>query len=129
MRLTELMKDTLVAHGVPEKVILLETHSVNTREHPVEAMCLPGVTASTTVGVVTSNWHMRRAQQEFSRHFQHVIIYPVYSMVRTWQWQDFVPDAANLDESTTFLREWIGLLWYEILDRIDNRVVGSLCAA
>lgn len=127
-RHAELMKDMSMVRGVPKKTIMLETHSVNTREHPVEALRLHGVSASTPVGVVTSGWHMRRAQREFCHHFQHVLLYPVPSMFRPWQWQDFVPDAVSLGNSTTLLREWVGLLWYEVLDHFDNRVAdGSLC--
>lgn len=128
-RHAELMRDMAVARGVPTGSIMLETQSLNTREHPVEALRLPGVSAVTPLGLVTSGWHMRRAQREFCRHFQDVVLFPVPEVVQPWQWQDFVPTAGALDDNTTLLREWAGLLWYAIVHRFENQsTASSLCA-
>ncbi len=115
-----LMRDFAKAGGVAEEQIVMETQSINTRLHPIEALRLPGVSASTPIGVVTSAWHMRRASREFCRYFQHVTLFPVPVAARPVQWQDFIPDAYALDNNTTLLREWVGLLWYTILHYFET---------
>ena len=116
-----LMRDMAIAGGVPEAQIVMETQSINTRVHPIEALHLPGVSVATPIGVVTSAWHMRRAQREFCRYFQHVALFPVAVAARPLQWQDFVPDAHALDNNTTLLHEWAGLLWYSILHCFETQ--------
>ena len=117
-----LMRDIAISGGVPEAQIVMETRSINTRMHPIEALRIPGVSASTPIGVVTSAWHMRRAQHEFCRHFQHVALFPVPVAVSPMQWQDFVPDAHALDNNTTLLREWAGLFWYAIAHYFETHL-------
>lgn len=129
-RQVALMRDMSLARGVSEKAIILETRSTNTREHAIEALHLPDVSALTPVGLVTSGWHMRRAQSVFCHHFNHVALYPVPYVTSPWQWQDLVPSASSLDDSTTLLREWVGLIWYAILDIFNNQIAeNSLCDA
>ena len=110
-----LMAETARNRGVPAEAVLLEPRSRNTREHPVEALSLPGVTSAIPIAVVTSGWHMRRAQRTFCRYFQQVQTYPVSEVQRPMGWQDFIPDAGTLSTNTTLLREWAGMLWYDIL--------------
>ena len=66
-RHAQLMAEVSVNQGVPASAVLLEPRSRNTREHPIEALTLPGVTSATPIAVVTSGWHMRRAQRDFYR--------------------------------------------------------------
>ncbi len=47
----------------------LETKSLNTRDHPVEALRLLDGRTFSSLGLVTSEWHMCRAQRQFCRHF------------------------------------------------------------
>lgn len=112
---TQLMSDFAMCRGVPKSSILLEPRSINTREHPIEALKLPGMTPTTSIGVVTSDWHMRRAEQEFRRYFQQVYTYPVSPLRGTQGLQSLMPAADSLDANTTLLREWVGILWYKIL--------------
>lgn len=114
-RHAQLMAEAALHRGVPASAVLLEPRSHNTREYPVEALLLPNVTPATPIAVVTSNWHMRRAKHEFCRYFQHVQIDPVPDMQSPVVWLDFIPDAGSLNTNTTLLREWVGMLWYAIL--------------
>jgi uncharacterized SAM-binding protein YcdF (DUF218 family) len=114
-RHAQLMAATAINRGVPASAVLLEPRSRNTREHPLEALTLPGVTSAIPIAVVTSGWHMRRAQRKFCRYFQHVRIDPVPELQRSVGCQDFIPDAGTLDANTTPLREWVGMFWYAIL--------------
>ena len=113
-RLVQLMAETARSKGVPASMMLLESRSRNTREHPIEALKLPGVSPEIPIAVVTSSWHMRRAKREFSRYFYKVQPYPVPERQRPLSWNDFIPDADTLSNNTTLLREWVGMFWYEI---------------
>jgi len=111
---TQLMADVAMCRGVPKSSILLEPRSINTREHPIEALKLPGMTPTTPIGVVTSDWHMRRAEQEFRRYFQQVYTYPLLTLRGAQGLQSIIPAADSLDANTDLLREWVGILWYKI---------------
>ena len=66
-------------------------------------------------GVVTSDWHMRRAVTAFRRHFKTVIPYPSlsdYSLPVIPG--SFLPSSSSLDASTEELHEWIGIAWYAL---------------
>jgi uncharacterized SAM-binding protein YcdF (DUF218 family) len=114
-RLVQLMAETARNHGVTAAAVILEPRSRNTWEHPVEALKLTGVQPATPVAVVTSEWHMPRAQREFCRHFESVHAYPVVRVPRSGSWQDIIPDAGSLAANTTLAREWVGMFWYAIL--------------
>jgi uncharacterized SAM-binding protein YcdF (DUF218 family) len=114
-RMVRLMAETALNMGVSASALMLEPRSRNTREHPIEALDLPGVTPATPVAVVTSGAHMRRARREFSRHFQQIQAYPVLSVPRPLSWNDFIPEAGILGGNTTLVQEWVGMLWYTIL--------------
>lgn len=111
----QLMADVAMCRGVSASSILLEPRSNNTREHPVEALKFPGVAPITPIGIVTSDWHMRRAQQEFRRYFQQVTTYPVPPLRDTQGLKSLIPAANALGDNTILLREWVGILWYQLL--------------
>lgn len=121
-RLAQLMADIAMCRGVPKSSILLESRSINTREHPIEALKLPDVYPNTSIGVVTSDWHMRRAEQEFRRYFQQVYTYPVLPLRDTQGLQSLIPAVDALGANTIFLQEWVGILWYKILGLRDALV-------
>ncbi len=116
-RQARLMSQAAMGQGVPASAVLLEPRSHNTREHPVQAVTLAGVTPETPIALVTSSWHMRRARREFCRYFQQVQAYPVPEVRHPVGWRDFIPTADALDDNTTLLREWAGMLWYAVRDR------------
>jgi uncharacterized SAM-binding protein YcdF (DUF218 family) len=109
------MANAAMRRGVPTSAILLEPHSINTLEHPIEALKLPGVTSTTPIAVVTSDWHIRRAEQEFRRYFQQVYNYPAPPLQGAPGLQSLIPSADSLGANTLLLREWVGILWYKIL--------------
>lgn len=111
----ELMRASAIRAGVPPSAIVLETRSKNTREHPIGLLQLPGVTRETHVGVVTSDWHMRRTAAEFRRHFRRVSTRAAESggppqLVIN----DFLPSSQGLRTSTRLLHEWLGIAWYAL---------------
>lgn len=111
----ELMRDAAIRAGVPPSAIVLEPRSTTTFEHAPALLRLPGVTRDTPVGVVTSDWHMRRTVREFRRHFRHVSSHAAESAERgPFRINDVLPSAHELRVSTRLLHEWIGIAWYAL---------------
>ena len=110
----ELMARAAASYGVPDSVLILEPRSKNTREHPIEALRIPGVMPTTHVAVVTSDYHMRRARREFCRYFEVIDSYPVPPSGGVTSLRDLVPQAERLSVNTVLLREWFGIVWYAI---------------
>ena len=113
-RMAQLMELAIEQHGVPASQIIMEPHSTNTREHPIEALKLPNITPQTPIAVVTSVWHMRRAQQEFNRYFKNSWYSPVPLNRDSIHWWAFIPNSYALGSNTTLFREWVGLAWYKL---------------
>ncbi|MDD4907503.1 MAG: YdcF family protein [Candidatus Omnitrophica bacterium] len=116
-RMAQLMSETAICHGAPKSHLLLESNSRNTQEHPARALEIPGITPETPIGVVTSNWHMRRAQREFRRYFSSVRINPVAAGAYSTNWLDIIPNSGSLQTSAIFLQEWVGSSWYNMLKK------------
>lgn len=114
-RLAQLMKQAAIQRGVPAAQILIEPHSFNTREHPIEALKLPNVNPDTPIVVVTSVWHLRRAKQEFNRYFKNAWYYSAPLKTDPITWKDFLPNSYTLGKSTVLLCEWVGLVWYRVI--------------
>jgi uncharacterized SAM-binding protein YcdF (DUF218 family) len=110
-----LMRDEAIRRGVPPRSVAIDVRSRDTREHAIELARRAGITRDTPVGVVTSDWHMRRALAAFRRHFKTVIAYPAeagydeHVIVGS-----FLPEARSLVVSTAMLHEWIGIAWYAL---------------
>jgi len=118
----EMARTMALTLGVMPERIILETQSRNTLEHPLEALQLPGISTTIPIGVVTSAWHIRRAQNEFCRYFQQIALFPVPAAVRRSGFQSFIPNADSLENNTTLLREYFGLLWYAIIHRFEYSI-------
>jgi uncharacterized SAM-binding protein YcdF (DUF218 family) len=111
----ELMRENAIRAGVPPSSILLEARSTNTREHALGLLRLPGVTPDTPIGVVTSDWHMRRTLREFRRHFKHVSSHAAETSSRPpIHISDWIPSSQSLRVSTRLLHEWLGIAWYAL---------------
>ena len=113
-RAVVLMAEFAAMKGVPKANIITEGQSLNTREHPLYALRLAGVSAESPVVVVTSSWHLRRARGEFTRYFKQPSFYAVVTLPEALSLKDFIPSTRALNASTTYLREWVGLLWYKV---------------
>ncbi len=116
-RQVELMTAMAVNAGVPRNKIIVDTLSSNTFEHPQNIIELQGINTQTSVGVVTSKWHMRRAIFSFKQYFDEVYPSPIFASIidsSLFVIQRFIPCPDALSKSTTMIHEWIGLLWYKI---------------
>ena len=102
--------------GVPSGAILLEEHSLNTRENAVFTYSALKARGIGRILLVTSALHMPRAAAVFRKAGFEVN--PAAADFRTgwgeaslWDW---LPKARNLERSDRALREWIGLLVYRL---------------
>ncbi len=110
-----LMKRFATAYGVPEEQILLESRSRNTRGHVKYFREFEGVSADVPVGVVTSDWHMRRTAREFRSAFDNVHFRATYSpVVRSPAFRHLIPGERHLHASSMYLREWLAILYYRV---------------
>ncbi len=119
-RMSELMKALALREGVAEEDIILEPRSRNTREHPLEALKLAGISKDSKIMVVSTDSHLRRAKQEFQRYFNHAEYHPAQHRKLILDWRAFVPSTGALMVSTVCLREWVGILWYKAVAMKDS---------
>ena len=105
--------------NVPSAAVEIEAYSSNTAEHPLRLLNLDGINSESLVVIVTAAWHLRRAEQEFSRHFENVETVPAefLSQDRPGGVKNFIPSANSLSRSTKILHEIIGIVWYRIKNR------------
>lgn len=111
-RLAVLTREVLLAAGVPDSLIVMEPRSRVTREHPAEALRIPGLQRDTPVGIVTSEWHMRRARAVFRAEFASVQWRSADISEWTPSWLDVVPSAESLSASAFDAVEWVGSVVY-----------------
>lgn len=115
----EIMKQFAVRLGVPAPAIVTETLSRTTYENAVEVRRLIPPTAS--VLLVTSAYHMPRAQYLFAQQKIHSTPYPCGYLSRNgpgveWNWNPFslIPTAGAFLQNSLAVSELIGLLVYSL---------------
>ena len=111
--------------GIPAAAMASTSPVVNTAEEAIAIRRLLAPTSSTPTAppprilLVTSAFHMRRAQRLFERQGLQVLPFPVDFQARgRWAgplWRDpsqWLPSALALDDSSRALRELLGRLMY-----------------
>lgn len=95
--------------GVPQRAMLLEADSRNTRQNASLSAELLRARGIDRVLLVTSALHMRRASALFRNQGLTVIEIACDHESRSrFGWVDWLPDAAALDGSARALKEWVG---------------------
>ncbi len=75
----------------------------------------------THVLLVTDAWHMPRAQPAFERHGLRVTPAPTgYLGQAAFRSLHLIPNAEGLRVSHIALREWLGIAWYRLRDRLAD---------
>jgi uncharacterized SAM-binding protein YcdF (DUF218 family) len=115
-RMAQLASIMAIDRGVSAESMLLEIESINTAAHPVELIKKTQINKESHLVIVTNRWHMKRALREFCKYFSQVTAVPVESSGQDLTWMSFIPDADSLEDSTTYIREWAGLIWYRMND-------------
>lgn len=110
--------------GVPRDHMLTTAKVVNTDEEARAVADLLadrlGTNAAPQVLLVTSAFHMRRAQILFARAGVKTVPFPVdfkVSEAETFTLLNLLPNAGSLNMTETALREQYGLLFYWLLSR------------
>lgn len=108
-----IMRDQLVAWGIAEDRLLLETESLNTRENAVFSARIAREAGTETHLLVTSAYHMLRAEECFRAVGLQVDTLPVdYRTART---RSVFPRAKHLADTEAALRELGGRVVYRAL--------------
>ena len=108
----ELSSEHAISLGLVESRIIIESASENTRQHPIEALKVHGVTKNSPIAIVTSDFHLRRATGEFKKHFTNVESFGTGDTASDLSWLDFVPLATHLDENAYRIKEFAGIMIY-----------------
>lgn len=110
----DLMAGLLAEWGIPSSAILRETESRNTRQNALGVKPLLASKGMESVLLVTSATHMRRAEATFRAAGIPVVPAPTDFVVNPveFSFQDWLPDPAALDLTTSCLKEYLGLLVY-----------------
>jgi uncharacterized SAM-binding protein YcdF (DUF218 family) len=102
--------------GVPEKKIILETKSYDTKTN---ASRVAEILKGGKVIVVTSAYHMPRSILSFRKAGMQPVAAPTMYLFKYFEpgLADFLPNTGALDKTTIALHEYVGLLYYSLILR------------
>ena len=111
----EHLKDVAISFGISKQNILLTTNVENTDQ---EAKAVKKLLASDKpiILLVTSAFHMPRAQKVFEAAGIRVLPFPVdfQSGAGKFTFMSFIPSAGALSQTSFFVREMIGRTYYSL---------------
>lgn len=113
----EVMQNAAGRSGIPIERIITDIKSRNTREHADE-LNLIFSDKKLRMGLVTSGYHMKRAEREIRKYFLNVEPLPsdyLFS-TRSLSLFSFLPHLSRLNKFALAFREIIGNVWYRIKD-------------
>ena len=110
----EVMREFLIALGVPAGAVLTEDRSTNTRENAVFSARLAARHDIRKVLLVTRLWHMPRAAGAFRKAGLTVVPAVPSGPGRRpkFKAKHLVPNAMSLRGATLYVHEWLGTLVY-----------------
>ncbi len=115
---SQLMSVLARQQGIPEKALVIESHSRNTRENAwFTREIFRDRDWNGKVLLVTSAFHMPRARACFADVGLSVVPCPADFRIDPYKRTsaiDFLPDADALAMTTTALREYIGMIYYRL---------------
>lgn len=110
-----LMKEFLEKLGFDSSRIIIEEQSRNTRENAAYSCKILKLNEVKKTILVTSAYHMRRAQKCFQQNGIEVVPFPVDFRSRdnkSFIIFDFFPDMSSLNDSVRALREYYANIYY-----------------
>ena len=110
----EYLKELAIKYNIPEEKIILTEEVQNTDQ---EAKAIKKILADNSkIILVTSAYHMPRAEKVFKAANINAIPFPVdfKSYKSTTTMMDFIPSAESLFNTSHFVREMIGRLYYDL---------------
>ena len=110
-----ILKNKAISFGVPQAKILVTENVKNTYEESIAVTKL--IPNNSSVILVTSAFHMHRSKYLFEKQGFNVIPYPVDFKFtnRKFTFLDLVPTVPALSDTSNFIRENIGRLYYKII--------------
>ena len=116
-------KNLMKEFGIKENRIFIDAKSRNTYENAIETKrILDSLQVTDSVILITSAFHMNRAQACFQKAGVKFIPYPVHyigNATRDYNIEAFlVPSAGAINDFQTMFREWIGIISYKMTGKI-----------
>ena len=111
----EYLKELAIKYGVSEENIFL-TDEVQNTDQEAKAIKKILVNENARIILVTSAFHMPRAEKVFKAANINTVPYPVdfqNSKSKTTM-MDFIPSSGSLSQTSHFVREMIGRLYYTL---------------
>ena len=111
----EYLKDFSIRYGIPEDRILLTDNVQNTDQEAISVKKLIKTNEANII-LVTSAFHMPRAKKVFEAANIKVIPFAVdfKTPIKKITIIDFIPSANSLKDTSHFIREMIGRLYYNL---------------
>ena len=111
----EYLRDVAIDLGVPKKDILL-TENVENTDQEAKAIKKLLLLDNPKIILVTSAFHMPRAQLVFEATGINVIPFPVDFRIRAQKitFMSFIPSAGSFTSTSFFVREMIGRTYYNL---------------
>lgn len=111
----EVMKSAAEQLGVTAGRIKIDSESRNTREHAEELNKIV-LDKEIRIGLVTSAYHMKRADMTFKKYFRHVVPLPSDYLYNSEPVSvfTFLPQSGNLYKFSIIMREIAGIGWYRV---------------
>ena len=109
-----ILKDKAISLGVPGEILVTDKVK-NTYEESIAITKL--IPNNSSIILVTSAFHMQRSKYLFQKQGLNVIPYPVdfKSTNKKFTFLDLVPTVHALSNTSNFIRENIGRLYYKII--------------
>jgi uncharacterized SAM-binding protein YcdF (DUF218 family) len=111
----EYLQDIAIKFGIPKKNILL-TENVQNTDQEAKSVKKLLIKKNTKIILVTSAYHMSRAKKVFEATGIKIIPFPVDFRNHTHRisFIDFIPSADSFNETSNFVRELIGRIYYNL---------------
>ena len=113
-----LAKDFLVKYcAVPDSAVLIDTISRNTYENAVESKKIIESEGIKHSLMITSAWHMRRAEACFKKVGLNIDAHPIDGMYRKHKYtpaNTIIPDTDNISRWEILLHEIAGIIMYKL---------------
>ena len=117
----EILRDKAIEFGVPPEKIILTKVVTNTSE---EAFAVNELLQSNNINeviIVTSSFHMPRAEFLFRKQGINVASFPVDFEATGYKidWTYFIPSASGFSKTSKGIREYTGRVYYFLNYKID----------